>query len=190
MVITQQTIESYNQRLLGKKQEYFQKKETYPQRPILMHKLSTIKPVIYTVLGVMMSLNAFTQKIPVNYDESKMPSFTLPDPLLLPNGKPIKSKDVWEKTGRPAVLKQFAENVYGVNPFSGAVKIASEVKTVNENALNGKAISKQITLRFPEISPTLTLDILLYLPKNVKQAPLSASILREITPLRTKKTYL
>ncbi len=152
------------------------KKKSYTQRPILMHKLSTIKAVIHTVLGVMMSLNVFAQKIPVNYDESKMPSFTLPDPLVLPNGKPIKSKDVWEKAGRPAVLKLFAENVYGVNPFSGAVKIVSEVKTVNENALNGKAISKQITLRFPEISPTLTLDILLYLPKNVKQAPVFVSL--------------
>ena len=105
-----------------------------------MHKLSTIKAVIHTVLGVMMSLNGFAQKIPVNYDESKMPVYTLPDPLVLPNGKPIKSKDVWEKAGRPAVLKLFAENVYGVNPFSGAVKIASEVKTVNENALNGNCL--------------------------------------------------
>lgn len=141
-----------------------------------MHKLSTNKAVIHTLLGGMIAFNALAQKIPVNYDESKMPPYTLPDPLVLPNGKPIKSKEVWEKTGRPAVLKLFAENVYGVNPFPGPVKITSEVRSVNENALGGKAVSKQITLRFPEISPTLALNILLYLPKNVQKAPVFVSL--------------
>ena len=74
-----------------------------------MHKLSTIKAVIHTVLGGMISLNVLAQKIPVNYDESKMPAYKLPDPLVLPNGKPIQSKEAWEKKGRPAVLKLFGK---------------------------------------------------------------------------------
>jgi hypothetical protein len=141
-----------------------------------MHKLSTTRVVIHTILGILISLNALSQKIPVNYDESKMPAYTLPDPLGLPNGNPIKSKEAWEKTGRPAVLKLFAENVYGVNPFLGSIKITSEVKSVNENALGGKAISKQITLSFPEISPTLALNMLLYLPKSTQKAPVFVSL--------------
>ena len=140
-----------------------------------MQKPSPLKRLLFSILAIS-SLTGEAQKIPVNYDEAQMPSYNLPDPLLLPNGKAITSKEVWEKTGRPAILKLFAENVYGVNPFSGPVKIASEVKSVNENALGGKAVSKQITLRFPEISPTLALHILLYLPKNTPKAPVFVSL--------------
>ncbi|WP_428667776.1 acetylxylan esterase [Runella sp.] len=141
-----------------------------------MHKLSTIKAAILTFLSFSYLVNGFAQKIPVNYDESQMPAYILPDPLVLPNGKLIKTKEVWEKTGRPAVLKLFAENVYGVNPFPGSIKIEVKVKAVNENALGGKAVSKQITLRFPEISPTLAVNILLYLPKNAQKAPVFVSL--------------
>ncbi|MFN8344836.1 MAG: acetylxylan esterase [Spirosomataceae bacterium] len=141
-----------------------------------MHKLSTIKIAIFLFWGIGFSEAGFSQKIPVNYDESLMPAYTLPDPLQLPNGKKVTSAAAWEKTNRPEILKLFAENVYGINPFTGPVKITSEVKSVNENALGGKAVSKQITLRFPEISPTLSLNLLLYLPKNVRNAPVFVSL--------------
>ena len=116
------------------------------------------------------------QKIPVNYDESQMPTYTLPNPLVLSNGKPVTSVSIWEKKRRPELLKLFAEEVYGVNPFPSTIKSTVEVKTVNENALGGKAISKQITLRFPTISPTAALNVLLYLPKNAKKAPAFVSL--------------
>jgi hypothetical protein len=63
-----------------------------------------------------------------------------------------------------------------VNPFPSTIKSTVEVKTVNENALGGKAVSKQITLRFPTISPTAALNVLLYLPKNAKKAPAFVSL--------------
>lgn len=127
------------------------------------------------VLGLAVG-KVVAQKIPVNYDESQMPTYTLPNPLVLSNGKPVTSVSVWEKTRRPELLKLFAEEVYGVNPFPNTIKSTVEVKTVNENALGGKAISKQITLRFPTISPTAVLNVLLYLPKNVKKAPAFVSL--------------
>ena len=127
------------------------------------------------VLGLAVG-KVVAQKIPVNYDESQMPTYTLPNPLVLSNGKPVASVSVWEKTRRPELLKLFAEEVYGVNPFPNTIKSTVEVKTINENALGGKAIAKQITLRFPTISPTAALNVLLYLPKNVKKAPAFVSL--------------
>ncbi|AYQ34352.1 S9 family peptidase [Runella sp. SP2] len=138
--------------------------------------LPNYRGVLWVLASVCTVFTAVAQKIPVNYDESQMPAYTLPNPLVLSNGKPVTSVSVWEKTRRPELRKLFAEEVYGVNPFPSTIKSTVEVKTVNENALGGKAISKQITLRFPTISPTAALNILLYLPKNAKKAPAFVSL--------------
>ena len=138
-----------------------------------MNKLSTVGVLL---LVFFCFSNGFAQKIPVNYDESKIPPYTLPNPLALPNGQKIKTVSTWEKNGRPAVLKLFAEHVYGVNPFPSPVKIEAEIRAVNENALGGKAVSKQIRLHFPTISATHYLDLLLYLPKNTPKAPVFVSL--------------
>lgn len=140
-----------------------------------MHNLSTMRVFVGVFLVMAVTLTGKAQKIPVNYDETKMPPYTLPDPLVV-KGKRISTKTAWEKQGRPAVLKMFAEKVYGINPFPASIQIATEVKTINENALGGKAISKQITLRFPEISPNLALHVLLYLPKNAQKVPAFVSL--------------
>jgi len=120
---------------------------------------------IFIFLGAMTPSTIFAQ-IPVNYDESLMPSFTLPNPLVLDNGETIKSAKEWEKVGRPAVLQLFSDHVQGRNPLSAKVKIQAEVRKINNEALGGKAISKQIRLSFPTISATHFLDVLLYIPKN------------------------
>lgn len=138
--------------------------------------LPNYRGVLWVLASVCTVFTAVAQKIPVNYDESQMPAYTLPNPLVLSNGKPVTSVSVWEKTRRPELRKLFAEEVYGVNPFPSTIKSTVEVKIVNENALGGKAISKQITLRFPTISPTAALNILLYLPKNAKKAPAFVSL--------------
>jgi hypothetical protein len=41
------------------------------------------------------------QTIPVNYDEAKVGSYTLPDPLVTADGKRITDAQAWMKTRRP-----------------------------------------------------------------------------------------
>ncbi|MEZ4905605.1 MAG: hypothetical protein R2822_29510 [Spirosomataceae bacterium] len=103
-----------------------------------MNNLYSIKIGLLVFLGFSCG---FAQKIPVNYDESKIPPYTLPNPLVLPNGQRIKTASDWEKTGRPAVLQRFAAHIYGLNPFPNPVKIEAEVRCINQNALGGKAVS-------------------------------------------------
>jgi len=52
----------------------------------------------------------------LNYDESKIPSYTLPELLVTDDGKVIHNSKEWENTQRPVILKKFTENVYGKVP--------------------------------------------------------------------------
>lgn len=47
------------------------------------------------------------------YDETKVPQYTLPDPLVLLNGKKVTNSAIWREGRRPEVLKLFETNAYG-----------------------------------------------------------------------------
>jgi len=47
----------------------------------------------------------------INYDESKVPKYTLPDPLRLNNGKKVKNAKTWYKKRRPEILQLFEKYV-------------------------------------------------------------------------------
>ena len=42
-----------------------------------------------------------------NFDESKVPPYSLPDPLVLNNGKKVKTAKVWWKQRRPEIVEAF-----------------------------------------------------------------------------------
>lgn len=104
-----------------------------------------------------------------NYDESKVPEYTLPDPLVLLNGDPVADADTWVSKRRPEILQLFEEHVYGKTP-SGALKMRSEVTSVDENALDGKAIRKEVALIVRTENGELQMNLLLYLPKGAEEA--------------------
>ena len=106
----------------------------------------------------------------VNYDESKVPGFEVPDPLKTFKGKNINSIKKWEKKRRPELLDFFTQNVYGEIP--GNLEIDTyKIIEESDNALNGKAIRKQIELMFRKNDRTLGFNILLYLPKSEDRVP-------------------
>lgn len=43
--------------------------------------------------------------IPVNYDEGLVGTYTLPDPLVLLNGKTVKNANTWYKKRRPEIVR-------------------------------------------------------------------------------------
>jgi len=106
-----------------------------------------------------------------NYDESKVPEFKVPNPLKTFNGRKIRNQKKWEDKRRPELLDFFTQNVYGEIP--GVINISSfDVVEESPNALNGKAIRKQVELTFKNTEHELSFTILMYLPKNVQNAPL------------------
>src|SRR5881227_3334340 len=54
--------------------------------------------------------------IPVNYDEPKVGSYTLPDPLTSPGGQRVADAKTWNEQRRPEILHLFEENEYGRAP--------------------------------------------------------------------------
>lgn len=51
-----------------------------------------------------------------NYDESKIPAYTLPDPLKTEAGSFVLSAQQWNNVRRPEILSLFEQHVYGVAP--------------------------------------------------------------------------
>lgn len=105
-----------------------------------------------------------------NYDESKVPSFEVPDPLTTFKGKKIKSVKKWEKARRAELLHFFENNVYGKIPKTLIID-SYKILEQDDDALNGKAKRKQVELTFKNNGKTLSYTILLYLPKNIAKAP-------------------
>jgi hypothetical protein len=100
-----------------------------------------------------------------NYDESKVPEYTLPDPLVLANGEPVKDARTWNNHRRPEILELFTTQVYGRSPGRPAGMTFKEFDR-DEKALDGKAIRKQITVHFSGDEKGPSMDILVYLPRS------------------------
>ena len=113
-------------------------------------------------------MSASAQDILINQDETKVPPYILPDPLVRPDGKRITSSQQWLQYQRAAMLKLFADNVYGRMP--GKPKnMWFKVYSVDSNALQGKAIRKQVTIFFNSTASAPSMDLLLYLPRSAKK---------------------
>ena len=82
--------------------------------------------------------------IPANYDESKVGSYTLPDPLTFNNGEKVTNARQWERR-REELLELFAENVYGRSP-APPKHINFNVFDFDKKAFGGKAIRPEFTL--------------------------------------------
>ena len=106
--------------------------------------------------------------IPVNYDEAKVGTYQLPDPLLLANGKPVRDPHTWYKKRRPQIVKLFEENQYGRAPGRPA-GMSFDVFDKGTPAFGRKAIRKQVTIYFSADRKGPKLDLLEYLPAGSKK---------------------
>ena len=90
----------------------------------------------------------YTQQTPwyVNYDETEVPPFALPDVLTGVDGQKISSVQEWE-ANRNALLETFRKEMYGRRmplPDKVEYKLLSEKK----EALDGLAVMQQIEMTF------------------------------------------
>ncbi|AKD58308.1 glucuronyl esterase domain-containing protein [Spirosoma radiotolerans] len=104
-----------------------------------------------------------------NYDETKVGTYKLPNPLINASGKAIKTRAEWA-TRRIELLQLFAENVYGKTPKQ-TVRLRFQTTSVDSSALNGLAIRKLISIKFVDYPKLPSIDVLLYVPKGRKAAP-------------------
>ena len=108
------------------------------------------------------------QQIPVNYDESKVGKYTLPDPLTLENGARVGDAASWHRQRRPELIRLFEENVYGRSPAQPG-DISWDLFDVEKKALGGKAVRKQVTIYFSKDKQGPREDVLIYLPSKARR---------------------
>jgi (4-O-methyl)-D-glucuronate---lignin esterase len=111
-----------------------------------------------------------------NSDETKVAPYTLPDPLVLQDGKPVRDAATWFNQRRPEILNLFETQVFGRTP-TRHLPVRFVVTSVDTNALGGTAIRKQITAYFTNKPDGPAMHILLYLPAHAtKPVPVFAAL--------------
>jgi hypothetical protein len=122
---------------------------------------------------IFFSFTLFAQTFVANYDESKVPAYTLPDPLVFSNGKVVKTAKEWIDR-RKELYSIFERQMYGRVP-EGKVKATSSLVSVDESACNGLAVRKEIRITLSRDDKNVAVNLLLYLPKSVKKCPIFLS---------------
>ncbi|MGY8649525.1 MAG: acetylxylan esterase, partial [Verrucomicrobiia bacterium] len=123
---------------------------------------------LWLAVSLFVSMNTLiAQPKNFNYDEAKVPKFTLPDPLMMADGAPVKSVKAWESKRRPEILELFKKEMYGRAPGKPA-KQSYFVLSHHKNVLGGKADRKQVEVRFAGTGEGPRMTILIYLPARVK----------------------
>ena len=127
--------------------------------------LSFLFCIVFFFEGIFSEIAA--QDILINQDESKVPAYTLPDPLKRSDGKRITDRQQWLQQQRGVLLKLFADNVYGKMPGKPR-NMKFKIISVDSFALGGSAIRKQVTISFTNSAAAPSMDLLIYLPKSAK----------------------
>lgn len=101
-----------------------------------------------------------------NYDESKVPEYDLPDPLLCLDGTRVATVEEWENHRRPELISLLETYMYGHAPAPDAGFKWKVVKT-DTNYRNGKAIRRDVILHLTAEGPDVPLCIVV--PKAGKK---------------------
>ncbi len=102
------------------------------------------------------------------YDESKVPAYTLPDPLQTLSGRQVKNVRTWEKVRRPEVLRLFEDNIYGRMPRDFD-SIRFTTTREDARAMNGKALLKETDITVYRAGQSVSIHLTLFVPNRVSR---------------------
>jgi hypothetical protein len=106
------------------------------------------------------------QKPQINYDESKVGSYELPDPLLSVNGRKIATSEEWRRERRPELLRLFETQVYGsIPPAAKTLRPTFDIRSDDNQTLGGTAVRRQVSIRFSEKPDGPRMELLVYIPR-------------------------
>ncbi len=106
--------------------------------------------------------------IPVNYDEALVGGYTLPDPLLLSDGRRVRDAKTWHGKRRPKIVRLFEEHQFGRSPGRPS-GMSFDVFDKGTPALEGRALRRQVTIYFSRDKAGPKMDLLLYLPAQARR---------------------
>jgi hypothetical protein len=111
--------------------------------------------------------------IKINYTESNVPHYTLPDLLTLSNGEKVNDVKTWNNLRRPEIIKLLEENHFG-RAMGNPGDVSFEIFEKGTSVFEGKALRKQIIINFGK---GIKADLLIYLPADMNRpSPLLLNI--------------
>jgi hypothetical protein len=135
-----------------------------------------MKTLLSLLLIFPFALNLHAQRpASTNYDETKVPEYTLPAVLTTSAGKKVRSAKAWEKTRQPEVLGLFAENIYGQMPLKYD-RITYSITHEEKNSMNGKAHLKEVLIEVFNKNKSVKINLTLFIP-NQKTGPVPVFLL-------------
>ncbi len=137
---------------------------------MLKDSIIFVSRALLIILIVSFAEGVNAQQAKANYDESKVPAYTLPDPLTLSSGEKVNDAQAWRHRRRPEIIKLFEQHVYGKVP--GKPKdLRFETKSVDTKALKGRAMRKEITVHFAGNNTDQKMELLIYVPNDRHNKP-------------------
>jgi hypothetical protein len=103
-------------------------------------------------------------------------NLSLPDPLITCAGKAVESRQAWQQERRSEILELFSKHVYGRTPAK-PFDLSFDVFDEDLNALDGKAIRKQVAIEVTSGEKRLRMELLMYLPLSARQQPVPVMLL-------------
>lgn len=106
-----------------------------------------------------------------NFDESRVPPYELPDPLVSQDGSRVRDADCWRTQRAPEIRRLFESHVYGRLP-GRPPRLRFVARDEDRNALGGTAVRRQIAIHFGDRDDGPRINLLLYLPQDAQPCPL------------------
>lgn len=104
------------------------------------------------------------EEFPRNYDESRVPPYQLPDPLIALDGTVIDTPELWETKRRPEILGILETHLFGRAPGEIDEFEAEVVRSETEGAIE----IRQIVLTLKKKDRTVEIDLLVFLPAEAR----------------------
>ena len=125
------------------------------------------------------ALELYKEQIPwkVNYDEKRIPPYTLPEVLSDSENRKISTVKAWEKR-KKELLRLFEEKMYGKIP-PRPDKVRYELFSEKKNDLDGLALRREARLHFEmKDGKKHFMDVLMYIPQKRKgKVPVFVSLI-------------
>ena len=100
-----------------------------------------------------------------NYDEAKVPPYTLPDPLVFADGRRVADARSWLRERRPELVRLYETEIYGRVPAS-APHVTWDVTETDAHARDGRALMKQVVGRIGQAQGGPRINLTMYTPAN------------------------
>ena len=127
---------------------------------------------LFLSIGLFSTANAQTYEgkfLEANYDESKVPEYTLPDVLTSFDGQTIDTVAAWEATRRPEIIQFFAQNMYGEVPEPSGPIRKSFKRLSEQDLLDGICTRKDVEITFQNDAGSVTMPLVFFVPTRATQ---------------------